>query len=294
MLLCCMAGPVMASPSVYLVLSGDADAYQRTASTITDTLQANLPAVPTIRADVDQFDPHTPAPDDLVITIGTRAALEMSRRAAGQRLICTLLTEQSYNDLPAAEGSQRTAVFIDQPATRQLALIRTALPEWSRVAIVHGSSSGDFIRAVTAAAPALALKIRTAEVTDDQSLFSALQSVLATPSVLLAVSDTKVFNNFTIQNVLLTAYRHRSPVIGFSPAYVRAGAIMAVYSTPEQIGQQAAELAALALSGQALPNASYPAQFSVSINPHVARSLSIDLPDAATLEARLRSQEQLQ
>ncbi|MFV0663527.1 ABC transporter substrate-binding protein [Denitromonas sp.] len=294
MLLCCMAGPLMASPSVYLVLSGDADAYMRTASTIAYTLQANLPGVPTIRADVDGFDAHTPAPDDLVVTIGTRAAQEISRRATGARLICTLLTEQSYNDLPATEQSQRTAVFIDQPAARQLALIRTALPDWSRVAIVHGSNSSDFIRAINAAAPAMALKVRTAEVTDDQTLYSALQSVLATPSVLLAVPDPKVFNNFTIQNVLLTAYRHRSPVIGFSPAYVRAGAIMAVYSTPEQMGQQAAELAALALSGQALPNAGYPSQFSVSINPHVARSLSIDLPDAATLEARIRRQEQRQ
>lgn len=291
MLLCCMAGPLMASPSVYLVLSGDADAYLRTASTIADTLQANLPGVPTIRADVDRFEAHAPAPDDLVITIGTRAAMEVARRAEGQRLICTLLTEQSYDDLPAAEPGQRTAVFIDQPAGRQLALIRTALPEWSRVAIVHGRQSGDFIRAINAAAPALALNIRTAEVTDDQTLYSALQSVLATPSVLLAVPDAKVFNNFTIQNVLLTAYRHRAPVIGFSPAYVRAGAIMAVYSTPEQMGQQAAELATLALAGKPLPEAGYPSQFSVSINPHVARSLSIDLPDAATLEARLRRQE---
>nr|HPR06509.1 ABC transporter substrate binding protein [Denitromonas sp.] len=90
---------------------------------------------------------------------------------------------------------------------------------------------------------------------------------------------------------LLTAYRHRSPVIGFSPAYVRAGAVMAVYSSPEQMGQQAAEMAVQSLLGNPLPEARHPAYFSVSVNPHVARSLSIDLPDAATLEAQIRRQE---
>ncbi|TVT76111.1 MAG: hypothetical protein FHP92_08765 [Denitromonas halophila] len=290
MLLCCMAGSLMAAPSVYLILSGEADAYQRTAQTAADTLQASLPDVETIRTDIDALDTQTLQADDILIAIGTRAAQVLSQRP-DQRLICSLLTEQSYSALPPAVAGQRTAVFIDQPVARQLALIRAGLPEWSRIAIVHGADSRDFVKAIHAAAPALGLTTSTAAVTSNQTLYNALQTVLTTPSVLLAVPDPKVFNNFTIQNVLLTAYRHRSPVIGFSPAYVRAGAVMAVYSSPEQMGQQAAEIALQSLRGAPLPEATHPRYFSVSVNPHVARSLAIELPDAATLEAQIRRQE---
>ena len=290
MLLCCMAGSLMAAPSVYLILSGDAEAYQRTAQTAADTLQASLPGVETIRTDIDSLDAQTPQPDDVLIAIGTRAAQILSQRP-DLRLICSLLTEQSYGALPPATSGQRTAVFIDQPVSRQLALIRAGLPEWSRIAIVHGAESRDFVKDISAAAPALGLTVSAAKVSSNQTLYNALQTVLVSPSVLLAVPDPKVFNNFTIQNVLLTAYRHRSSVIGFSPAYVRAGAVMAVYSSPEQMGQQAAEMAVQSLLGNPLPEARHPAYFSVSVNPHVARSLSIDLPDAATLEAQIRRQE---
>lgn len=291
MLLCCMAGPLMASPTVHLVLSGDADAYQRTAQTVADALQAGQPRIATVRTEIDAFDGKALAPTDVLVAIGTRAAQELSRYNGNHRLICALLTEQSYAELPAAARGQRSAVFIDQPVTRQLALIRAALPDWNRIAIVHGAQSAGFVKAVNGAAPSQGLTVRSAEVSDDQTLYSALQSVLSRPAILLAVPDPKVFNNFTIQNVLLTAYRHRAPVVGFSPAYVRAGAVMAVYSTPEQMGRQAAEQAALAVQGMPLPEAGYPTQFSVSVNPHVARSLSIDLPDAATLEAKIRRME---
>lgn len=290
-LLCCMAGPLMASPAVHLVLSGDAEAYQRTAQAVADALQAAQPAITTVRTEVDAFDGKILAPDDVLVAIGTRAAQELSRHNGKHRLICTLITEQSYAGLPAAGRGQRSAVFIDQPVARQLALIRAALPDWTRIAIVHGAQSAGFVKAVSAAAPAQGLTVRAAQVSDDQTLYSALQAVLSRPAVLLAVPDPKVFNNFTIQNVLLTAYRHRAPVVGFSPAYVRAGAVMAVYSTPEQMGRQAAEQAVQAAQGAPLPEAGYPAQFSVNINPHVARSLSLELPDAAALEAKLRRME---
>ncbi|MBT0960995.1 ABC transporter substrate-binding protein [Denitromonas iodatirespirans] len=290
-LLCCTAGPLIAAPTIHLVLSGDADAYQRTAQTVADALQAEQPRIATVRTEVGDFDAKTLAPDDILIAIGTRAAQELSQHNGSHPLICTLLTEQSYAELPPAARGKRSAVFIDQPVSRQLALIRAALPDWNRIAIVHGAQSAGFVKAIHAAAPAQGLTVRAAEVSDDQTLYSALQAVLSRPAILLAVPDPKVFNNFTIQNVLLTAYRHRAPVVGFSPAYVRAGAVMAVYSTPEHMGRQAAEQAMLAVRGAPLPEASYPTQFSVSVNPHVARSLSIELPDAATLEAKLRRAE---
>jgi len=188
-------------------------------------------------------------------------------------------------------GAQRSAVFIDQPASRQLALVRLALPSTKRLAIVYSEASRPLIEAVEVAARSTGMIIEAAVVDDEQPLYNALRSVLSDESALLTVPDTSVYNNFTIQNVLLTAYRERTPVIGFSPAYVRAGAVVAVYSTPEQVGDQVADATIRVLEGNPLPPPAFPAAFSVSTNPHVARSLSLTLPDPAQLETQLRRLE---
>ena len=108
------------------------------------------------------------------------------------------------------------------------------------------------------------------------------------------IDDYQLFNNRTISNILLTAYHLRSPVIGFSPAYVKAGALFALYSTPAQIGQQAGETARAGLASGSLPPPAAPRHFRVGINRYVARSMGINLDDAATLQERLERSEGLQ
>ena len=60
--------------------------------------------------------------------------------------------------------------------------------------------------------------------------------------VLIALPDPIVFNLRTTRNILLSTYRKRVPVIGFSKSYVKAGALAAIYSTPEFIGKQTGEI----------------------------------------------------
>jgi len=78
-------------------------------------------------------------------------------------------------------------------------------------------------------------------------------------------------------------------VLAFSQSYVNAGATLGIYSTPEQLGREAAELAgaALAAPGTELPAPHYPRYFSVQVNQHVARSLGLAIPDAQSLLLRM-------
>ncbi len=79
--------------------------------------------------------------------------------------------------------------------------------------------------------------------------------------------------------------------MAFSPAYVRAGALLALHVTPTQIGLQAATMTRSVLQGKALSATPvYSQDFSVAVNEHVARSLGLTL-DAVALRERLRSRE---
>jgi ABC-type uncharacterized transport system substrate-binding protein len=128
-------------------------------------------------------------------------------------------------------------------------------------------------------------KIGTAE-----ELLPALQRVLADSDVLLAVPDPLVFNRGTVQSLLLATYRFQDPVFGFSHAYVRAGALASVYTTPEQAGWQAGELVLRVMGSRPvlLPPPEYPRYFSVSVNYQVARSLGLSVADEAELLRKLK------
>jgi ABC-type uncharacterized transport system substrate-binding protein len=89
----------------------------------------------------------------------------------------------------------------------------------------------------------------------------------------------------------MTTIRAQVPLVAFSPAYVRAGALLAVYSTPPQVGDQAAQWVLNGLANRTLPEqALEPLDFEISVNEQVARVLGLSL-DVKALTRALRRQE---
>ena len=142
-------------------------------------------------------------------------------------------------------------------------------------------------------AAANGLSLTEAGLEGNFNVFPDLQQVLNDSDVLLALADPLVFNSDSIQNILLTTFRAQVPVVAFSPAYVRAGALLALYATPAQVGRQAAALVQDVLRGQSLPEQPLESNdFEVSVNEHVARALNLSL-DGKALRLELRRLEHL-
>jgi len=90
----------------------------------------------------------------------------------------------------------------------------------------------------------------------------------------------------------MTSIRDKVPLVAFSPAYVRAGALLAIYSTPTQVGTQAARWVLDVLAQRTLPEqAMAPDDFEISVNLEVARVLNLPL-DAGQLQLSLKRLEQ--
>jgi ABC-type uncharacterized transport system substrate-binding protein len=135
------------------------------------------------------------------------------------------------------------------------------------------------------------MQLVESEVGPQEPLFPGLKRVLEQADLLLALPDAQVYSSGSIQNILLASFRARVPMLAYSPAYVRAGALLALYVTPAQIGVQAASLALAVLQGKTLPErAVYSNDFQVSVNEHVARSLGLALDAEALQQSLLRSE----
>lgn len=233
----------------------------------------------------------------LLIAVGsnaTRVALESTDTRIP--VLCILLPKSTYEAMLVTakiNSSQRriSAIYLDQPLNRQLDLIKQALPKNNRLGVVLGPESSRDTDRLQILAEARGLTLILERAQRDSALYPALQRALADTDVFLAVPDPYVINPETAQNVLLTSFRQRVPVIGFSAAYVRAGALAAVFSSPAQIGTEAGEIARQVYRGQPLGAAKYPKYFSVAINRQVANSLNLVLEEEATLREKLQKQD---
>lgn len=287
LLLCPMPGKAFAAADaqVTVIVSATDGAHAELVDALRSRLLATLPSIRIHEQEASSVNMAALAESRVIVTVGASAARITASLAPAQAVVHSLIPASTYYNLPALPRA--SAILLDQPAERQIALLRLALPDWRRIALLAGNHEDARVRSLADAARAQQFEVRESRVGSERDLYAALQSVLVEPAILIATPDAQIFSSLTIQNVLLTAYRHRSPVVGFTAAYVRAGALISLYSTPSQIGQQASELVIEALQGHPLPAVQSPSRFEVAVNTNVARSLGIELDRAENLTAAL-------
>ncbi|MDP1682962.1 MAG: ABC transporter substrate binding protein [Burkholderiales bacterium] len=230
---------------------------------------------------------------DIIVAIGTYAMEQVSVDARVP-VLNILVPRQSYEStrLRAKHDSrQYSAIYLDQPLTRQLQLIKAALPNRDAVGVLLGPSSQDRLKPLQQAAREQKVGVSAEQVTTEEDIIPALKRLFTSADVLLALPDPLVFNKHTAQSLLLTSYRAQIPLIAYSKSYVSAGALAAVYSTPAQIGQQAAELLMRLMQAKTLtlPPPQYPKYFSVNVNYQVARSLGLIIESEAALLEQIKA-----
>lgn len=239
-----------------------------------------------------EFSPASANAHDAVIAVGAGALRALAQADVTVPVFGVLVPQTTFVSISDTANARRwSAIYIDQPFTRQIDLIRIALPEALRVGVLVDTTQPERLQALRDAIAGTPLQLSSGGFTGEASLFSALSRVLDQADVFLAMPDPQVHNAGTVRNLLLTSFRARVPVVGFSAAYVRAGAAMSLYSTPEQIARQTADALSFWMRERSWPAARHPRHFTVTVNAHVARSLGLRLEDGDVLRDRLVRQE---
>jgi len=294
MSLCLLMGAHAHAALVAVVLSETRGAYQEFADGLRADMRKEAPSQDVLVMDVDQAAARGLSDVQLVIAVGGKAMESVLSREQKPPVLVTLVPRSSFDKLPTARREDRrvSALFIDQPPMRYIDLVRTALPDLQHLGMLVGRDSRDHIAQLAQAARERKLRPTSESIASEVELYPALQKMFGDGNgALLATPDTSVFNTQTIPNIILSTYRFRVPVIGFSPAYVRSGALIAIYSTPAHLAVQSSEIARNVLNGAALPAPQYPRLFSVGINSVVARGLGLELDSEQVIHDRIEKLE---
>jgi ABC-type uncharacterized transport system substrate-binding protein len=235
---------------------------------------------------------------DLLLTVGTRAASSVAELGLAIPAIHVLIPESSYRTLVGSETgcSKRSAIFIDQPLRRQALLASHIFPNARNYGVLLGPVSRQRRAEIDTMKLPADRRLIVRDATQEENTAATTRKLLKEADLLLAVNDPLVLNRENAKLLLYAAYQKQTPIIGFSRAYVRAGAAAAVFSEPQQMAKQAMEMIEQWQGGNSscLPGPEYTRYFRVAINTGVSRSLGGDDKDEDTLIKMIMKQEQHQ
>jgi len=267
--------------NVRLALSDSSPPYQQFSAAFSKALAAS-------KADVAVIESHAGEGTriDLIVAVGLKA-MELAIAKSDAPVLGVMIPRMAYEALlerrPSPQPSRTiSAIYLDQPWDRQLNFIHAALPGHKVVGLLYSPDT----RIVLPRLPR-GMSINAQSVLSTETLFNTLENILDNSDVLLVTPDNEIYSSSNVRNILLTSYRHKVPLIGISQAYVNAGALCAIFSTPEQIAGQTGEAIVSFARNRRLAEPQYPESFSIGLNQHVARSLGIVLDSPEAIRERM-------
>jgi len=287
--------PVVAARSLLLVSDSDNSVHQAIVDHLRTALDGEVEGgaeVSVERLATQQLSEGIPAnfTPGLIVTIGTKAAAEVDGRANGVPVLNVFLPQAAHRQLAASGGHGAAAIVLDQPIRRQLAVARALLPEARSAGLLQGQDMAGEMLSLTQGAVDFGLDLHITRLEDSEDPAAAIEEVLRVNDVVIATFDPKVYTPATAKWLLYLAFQQQRPIVGFSYALLKAGAVAAVFSTPEQIARHAADAIADWLrSGVPPSGTAYPRYYHIGLNAPVAKRLGVSTPSEPDLERQVHT-----
>lgn len=272
----CLHTAQAAPLKVTLALSEDRESYLAFESALRDSLDS--------RQEIQLLPSGAATQAELIVAIGAKAAGNFS--SSSLPVLNVMVSRAGLEQIKRDSSNRSSGIYMDQPISRRFSLLRAALPQTKSIGVLVSSETPE-LAAVKQQASAAGFSLHIQAVPTPDQLAGSLSSLLAESEVLLVLPDAEIYRSDTIRNILLETYRQHVPMIGLSQNYVRAGALCAVYSTPQQIADQAARVVSRFAKSRKLPDYQYPEEFEVAVNTQVAHSLGLTIKSAEQLRAEI-------
>lgn len=277
---------------VFILSSSDGVHYASIIKNITDGLNLSTAkfSVSTVipEKNIENID-HK---NDLIIGIGHDGmSIADKNYPAVKKLFIS--TDPHKYQLDKNKNKDDAILYMTQPYCRQIKLIKYFTPDWRTISILNSQEKPVDTATIRRCANRYYIRTYIVSTNVEENLTNKIKHALSHSDVLLALPDSTIYNKKNIKNILLTSYRYRKPVIGFSENFVNAGALASINSSTEQIAHSAVKLIEQYFDSdhRFIKQVNYPDDFDININKQVSRALNITIPDIDKLKDNIEQVE---
>jgi putative tryptophan/tyrosine transport system substrate-binding protein len=276
---------------VVIVKSSDAEPYRQAAATLHDRLLApdhNVRSI-LVKQLAESGIGSSISTTDTVVAVGTSAAAWLHNHLSGgvELVYCMV---NNADEVGLLRGNDCWGITTNVPIAEQFKLIGEALPSAKTVGLLYASDTPDGRGTLQLVKDNLPPGWRVEAVAvNEQSCVAVAIDVLMQKKVdvIWTNPDSRIYDAAAVRTLLRSALQSKIPVWGYSPAFVRAGALIGVGVDPSAQAAQAADL--IKQLGQhrdsVVERSQPPLQYQIALNLIVADQLGIGIPDALVQRA---------
>lgn len=284
-------GRVGAAADVVIVKSSEAEPYSQAESGLIARLTAQRQTCHAmlLKEVIDKGIDRALGAPAAVVAVGTPAAVWLHQRVTPRTLlIYCMVANPAANGL--ADKMPAFGVTTDVSHSMQVRLIAEALPNARVLGALYRSDNAESHHQIEAMAAALppGWRLEAIAVNAYPGIATAIDALMQKRiDIIWTAADSSVYETAAVRALLLAALRSKVPVWGFSPAFVRAGALVGVGVDPTAQGTQAAALLLRSLAGKPPgERIEFPEAYPLAVNLIVSSQLGIDLPPAMVGRAK--------
>ena len=220
---------------------------------------------------------------DLILTLGTRAAREVSVREKSIPIVYSMVLnppDDPHSPPPLPSQQNLTGASLNIPLDVQFKYVASVFPTAARIGIISNPNRSKAVAdSARMVAEARGLRTKVQWVKDETEVPRAVRAIIDSIDVFLMIPDETVFTPQSSRYIIFELIKAGVPIMGLSSAYVRAGAVMALDCDYTDIGRQSGELAVRILAGQSPANLerTAPRVFTLALNANVREHLRISM-----------------
>jgi len=217
----------------------------------------------------------------VVIAVGSRALSAVRAHHPTVPVISAMVMRGNDSD----PGIRR--VDLDIQLATQLAAMRSLWPGRARAGLLRNPvQSRSAAEALEALARKEGFSLLVVDCNGPARLLKALAEFKGKVDFVLCLPDSELYNAVTIKPLVMASLEQCLPLVGFSPAFVRAGAAAGIFPDYADVGRQSAEMALRLVRGEdRVAEKESPRKVSVAVNQRVARLLGLEFrPEAVGAE----------
>jgi len=261
--------------SIYIVLSSGDAIYYEIGSQLKEKI-SNSPfpseQINIITLNDERF--NTIKPDDLIVPIGGKAAEESYYYQSSNTIIYSFV-EQQLMDTINPENLW-AAVTVNQPVERLISIADKLVKNnyKNKIVIVVSENNVRLKQRIKAINSLEKGQIELVEIKPDDVVTKVAEKSLFNAAVLISTDDKNIWSGSNAKWLLRQAYSHQVPVIGNSKRFLKAGALISVYSSMDRISEATSLLVKQWLDDGTLTNTGmHHVPATIDINKNIAQAL---------------------
>jgi putative ABC transport system substrate-binding protein len=218
---------------------------------------------------------------DLIISIGSPSTIFIKENFPDLPLVFSTVLNPETSGIIAESDSNRsmTGASLDIPIDIQFQKFKMVYQSLNSLGVIYTDQTSALIDRAREIAPQLGLELIAIKIESDRDVPRALDSLCRIVDGIWTIADDSIYTPQATKFMILVSLRNKKPIMGFSPSFVKSGALFGLNYDYKDIGRRAGDLALRYFQGEPLAEIpiAAPGVIYLHINLKTARQLGIDV-----------------